>query len=65
MIENNTFKMIQLYLYLRNICNIKENNIYNIDKKCNILAFISSLKIIIYMKNKYFVCYIITNCELV
>lgn len=52
-----------MYLYLHNIFNIKKKDIYNIDKKSNILRFISSIKVIINMKNKSSFYFITTNKE--
>lgn len=52
-----------MYLYLYNIYNIEEKDIYNINKKSNILRFILSIKMIIYTKNKLSFCSITTNWE--
>lgn len=50
-------------LYLRNTYNIKEKNIYNKDKKNNILRSTSNIKVIIYAENKSFFCPTTRNWE--
>lgn len=61
--EEIFLEWFDVYLHLRNTYNIIEKNIYNMDKKSNILGPTLSVKVIIYIENKSSFCSTTINWE--